>query len=244
LPPINSASSAAWSSVRLTTVISAAPARASSPIDDGDFGRAGQGEFDRDGPGHSARPEQDDALLGRISLPGERLDQGLALGVFADQFVLVADDQVDHAGQPGGLRRAVQVRKDRPFVRLGTVAAAKAQCPEPAYRVAQIVRRDLQRQIPPVQLVVGERLFGHVLRRVPGRGPAEQGEDGLKRRIRHGGVHPYKLVKRTRPASRHCRPRNRPVQRLPPCGQEHDKAGDCRAAHAGRLGAEEPRWYD
>ena len=55
-------------------------------VDHGDLSRAGQSQFDADRPGRPASPQQHDGLAGRIGDFAKRLDESLAVGVFADQL--------------------------------------------------------------------------------------------------------------------------------------------------------------
>ena len=73
-------------------------------------------------------------------------------------------------------------------MRIGTMAAAKAQCPQPAHGVAEVLRGDLEGQVSPVQAMMGERLLEHVLRGVSAHVRREQSQQRLYRGTGHGDL--------------------------------------------------------
>ena len=66
-------------------------------------------------------------------------------------------------------------------MRLGDTGSAKAHGPDAANGVPQIVGLDLEGQIAPVESMVYEQFFHHVLGGVAGDGLSEQGTNFLKR---------------------------------------------------------------
>jgi hypothetical protein len=83
--------------------------------------------------------------------------------------------------QPSGLSQVVKELDHGDLVRHGDVAAAKPHRPGAAHRVAEPIRRDFQRQVPPVEPCRGERTLHHELRRVSGHRLTKEERDFLKR---------------------------------------------------------------
>ena len=172
---------------RLTISISAAP---------------GERQFDGDGPSGSAGAENREPPAGRIDAAAQALQKAFAVGVVAEQPIILPPPAVDGSHQPGRFRQFVEQRQHGHFMRHREIAAAKAHRPHPAHRVGQILGRDFQRQISPIEADAGKSPFDHVLRRVSSDGIAQQGNDLLEWAVHanilvHGGAQCNGGAKRT-----------------------------------------------
>ena len=130
--------------------------------------------------------EQHDVFSGRIERGPNGLHDALAFGVFADHRVVVAEHEVDRADRRCRVGRAIQQRYDRLLVRRGAMGAAKTQRPQTSHGVAELFRADLERQVSPIEIVVGDGLFDHVLRGISAHGTGQQGQQRLYGGTGHG----------------------------------------------------------
>jgi len=67
------------------------------------------------------------------------------------------------------------------------MGAAKAQRPQTAHGIAELVGRDLEGQVTPIEVVMGDGLLDHVLRGVSAHGIGEQSQQRLDGGTRHCG---------------------------------------------------------
>ena len=117
----------------------------------------------------------------------KRLDKAFAVGVLPDQLPSFADDAIDGAHQPGRLAQSVEQRHDGHFVRRRDVSAAKPHGTHAADGVRQVVGRNFDRQVSPIEAVPRERLFDHELRRIAGDRLSEKYANLLQGGVMHEG---------------------------------------------------------
>ena len=154
-------------------------------IDDDDLGGAGQAQFDGDGPGGAARPQDDHPFAGWIRHVPQGLDEAFAIRIFANQLLADPVDAVHRPHQRRRFAQFVQVGNDGNFVRNGEIAPLKSHGPQALDGVGEFLRRHFQRQISPVQARGGKSPLHHELSRIASHGLAHATNNLLNRRIRH-----------------------------------------------------------
>ena len=85
----------------------------------------------------------------------------------------------------GRLAEPVEIGQHRHLVRLGDVRPAESQGADATDGVPQILWRDFQRDVPPIETVMDEQLLHHVLGRIAGHTLAKQHTDLLQNRFIH-----------------------------------------------------------
>ena len=122
----------------------------------------------------------------RIGGAADRLDHTPAFEVVADQRTLVAEDEVHAADCRGGFGGPIQQGNDGLFMRFRAMRSPEAQGPQTADGGSQVLRGDLERQVSPVQVLIGKGPLHQILSGVAADGERQQGQQRLHCGTRHG----------------------------------------------------------
>ena len=144
-----------------------------------------------------AAPPAPRIVTRRVGHFPQRLQEPLAVGVLAHQFLAVHHHAVDGLHDTRGLAQTVQVGDDGDLAGHGAVAAAEAQNTHGPHGLGQPLVAQLEVDVAPVQAVMAKGLLQHVLGGIVGQVVAEAEHKLLSEvplpghgllRLRKGGI--------------------------------------------------------
>ena len=114
----------------------------------------GERQFHADGAGGTAGTEHHNGFPGGIDEFAQRLEEALAIGVFADQFSAACDGAVHGAHDGGGFAQPVEMGDDGHLVGNGQVEPGPAHGAGALHRIGKFIRRHLAVDVAVVKTVM------------------------------------------------------------------------------------------